>query len=162
MFCLTACRLVLQHCVVVRLSHSCLYLLVVRMVLPVNCIAKLLIHWMIGWLVVVMLSLPRTQGSHDQVTEYHTWFCVMFICRGYLDITVVQAVEFFALRYLNDFILFYMFLGEYGIGRFHVWNVVRMDCLSQCFPDLFLLIPKIHKWQVWWSLPLVFRNFSAL
>jgi hypothetical protein len=72
MDCLIACRLVLQHCVVVRPSHSCLYLLVVRMVPLVNCIVRLLIHWMIGWLAVVMLSLPRTQGSHDQVTEYHT------------------------------------------------------------------------------------------
>jgi hypothetical protein len=47
-------RLVLQHCAVVRPSHSYLYPLV-RMVLLVNCIARLLIRWMIDLLAVVML-----------------------------------------------------------------------------------------------------------
>jgi len=69
---LISCRLVLQHCAVVRPSHSYLYPLVVRIVLLVNCTAKLWIPWMIDWLAVVMLSLPRTQDSHDQVAEYRT------------------------------------------------------------------------------------------
>jgi hypothetical protein len=57
----------------------------------------------------------------------------MFTCRGYLDITAVQAVEYFALRYVNNFVdcLFGMFLGRDGGDRFQVWNVVIMDCLSQ-------------------------------
>lgn len=72
MDCLIVCRLVLLRCVAVRPSHSCLYLLVVKMVLQVNYIVRLWIRWMIVWLAVVILSLPRTQGSHDQVAEYHT------------------------------------------------------------------------------------------
>jgi hypothetical protein len=59
---------------------------------------------MIVWLAVVMLSLPRTQGSHGLVAECRTSFYVTFTCSDYLDITAAPAVEFSALRYADNYV----------------------------------------------------------